>query len=396
MEHPTRGFLYVGAMQFRMRNRKLNPGVVSLLTSAKYLSIVVLCLLLGPRLALAACSKTQPGWMWNYEGAIADTHRIRMTLIFGASEITGVYFYASQLKDIPLRGRMIDGTRVMLEETDADGAVSARFEAEFPVKDPGGKFGDSELQCEVIRGTWSKAGNAAGLPVYLSMESGTAGTLANRYAALGVDDPEKLHRNTQAFWLAVKRDDRKAVSALIRYPIRIDTAAGRRRYAAAQNLLADYELIFTPGFREAIASGLPRNMFVRSEGAMLGSGQVWFGADGRVTELNNYLAAKASPVPAPRATSTLQGGPADDDPPVLKALRQGMPPDAGDFIRRVVTCNHWAGEEPYDAERRAQIAAAVSGLRCRELDRDESILRKRYAGKSDVLRRIGRARQTPN
>jgi hypothetical protein len=29
-------------------------------------------------------------------------------------------------------------------------------------------------------------------------------------------------------------------------------------------------------------------MFVRDVGAMLGSGQVWFGADGKVTALNNH------------------------------------------------------------------------------------------------------------
>ena len=29
-------------------------------------------------------------------------------------------------------------------------------------------------------------------------------------------------------------------------------------------------------------------MFVRDEGAMLGNGWVWFGADGKATALNNF------------------------------------------------------------------------------------------------------------
>lgn len=354
---------------------------------------LLLALLLAPLQALAVCSKPQPGWLWNYDGTMGGQYRIRMTLVFGEKEITGVYFYASQLKDIPLRGRMLDGTRVVLEEHDAAGAVSARFEAEFPEQDPGGKYGDSKLECEIIRGTWSRPDGGAAIPVSLSMESGTAASLNNRYAALGVNDPEKLHRNSQAFWLAVKRDDRKAVAALIRYPIRVDTAASRKRYATARELLADYELIFTPPFREEIALGLPRNMFVRSEGAMLGSGQVWFGPDGKVMALNNLSAAQARPAAAAPAGPQKQS--ADDVPPAVKALRQGMPPDVSDFIRRAVVCNHWAGEEPYNDERRVQINAAVSGLRCRELDADQNLIRKRHAGNAEILKRIARARNTP-
>lgn len=354
---------------------------------------IVLCLVIGPLPALAACSKTQPGWMWNYEGDMAGSNRIRMTLIFGDKDITGVYFYASQLRDIRLRGRMLDTTRVVLEEFDAAGAVSARFEAEFPDKDPGGKFGDSALQCEVMRGTWSKHDGANAMPVYLALEGGTVGSLVNRYAAIGVGNPETLHRNAQAFWLAVKRDDRKTAAALIRYPIRVDVATGRKRYTSAAQLLADYGLIFTPAFREEIAKGLPRNMFVRAEGAMLGSGQAWFGPDGKVIALNNYSKPPAHPEPvAPPRTDP---GGADEDPPALKALRQGMATDVSDFIRRAMICNHWAGEEPYDDDRRAQINAAISALRCRELDSDQKSLRSRYAGNKPVLNRISQARKTP-
>ncbi len=247
---------------------------------------VLLCLLLASLPVWAVCQKSQPGWIWNYEGELAGKHRIRMSLVFGERAIEGVYFYASQLKDIRLRGRMLDGTRVVLEEFGSEGAVTGRFEAEFPASASESKFGASPLACEVIRGTWRKSGSDAVLPVLLAMEGGTAGALSTRYAAMGVRDPETVHRKAQAFWRAVNNDERQTAAALIRYPIRINTTAGPKRYGAAAALLADYSLIFTPRFRQAIAQGLPRNMLVRSEGAMLGSGQVWFGADGRVIALN--------------------------------------------------------------------------------------------------------------
>jgi hypothetical protein len=370
-----------------------------------------------PTLTWAACAKVQPGWLWNYEGHIDGQHRVRMTLVFGPGEITGVYFYASQLKDIALRGRMLGETRVVLEELDAAGQPTARFEAEFPEAAPQSKFGTSPLQCEVIRGTWRKIGADTALPVLLEMDGGTAGSLKSRYGAIGVRDQEALHRNAQAFWRAVQRDDRVTAARLIRYPIRVDTTAGLRRYTAAEQLLADYERIFTPGFRQAIAQGLPRNMFVRDQGAMLGDGQVWFGADGRVMALNTALsvpvggssAASATSATSPKvnaavagvatpAASALQASAplaASDDPPSLAALRKGMPPDVSDFIRRAVVCNHWAGEEPYDEERRAQINAAVQTLRCRALDADQAALRGKYAGNASVLGRLKRARTTP-
>ena len=99
------------------------------------------------------------------------------------------------------------------------------------------------------------------------------------------------------------------------------------------------------------------------------------------------LATPAMQAPPPQAAS--------DDPPPLAALRKGMPPDVSDFIRRAVVCNHWAGEEPYDDERRAQINAAVQGLRCRALDADQASLRAKYAGRAEVLKRLQRARTTP-
>jgi|LauGreDrversion4_2_1035121.scaffolds.fasta_scaffold850086_2 hypothetical protein len=86
---------------------------------------------------------------------------------------------------------------------------------------------------------------------------------------------------------------------------------------------------------------------------------------------------------------------AGEDPPALKALREGMPSDVSEFIRRAVTCNHWAGEEPYDDDRREQINRAVKNLGCLELDSDQKALRSRYAGQNGVLKRISQSRKTP-
>jgi hypothetical protein len=119
-------------------------------------------------------------------------------------------------------------------------------------------------------------------------------------------------------------------------------------------------------------------------------------------------AAPSPPAPEPSAPVTradapdapLIAVPAEPEPvnneaPGVRALQEGMPPAVRDFIRRAVICNHWAGEEPYNEERRAQMAAAVSSLRCRELDTDQKELRSRYAKDAAVLARIAQSRRSP-
>ena len=56
-----------------------------------------------------------------------------------------------------------------------------------------------------------------------------------------------------------------------------------------------------------------------------------------------------------------------------------------DFLERRAGCNHWAGEEPYDAERAAYIAKAVRELRCRQIEADEKLIKRRYAKSRCVL-----------
>ena len=119
-------------------------------------------------------------------------------------------------------------------------------------------------------------------------------------------------------------------------------------------------------------------------------------------------AAPSSPVPDPSAPVTgadapnapliavpAKPEPVHDEAPGVRALQEGMPTEVRDFIRRAVNCNHWAGEEPYNEERRAQMSAAVSSLRCRELDTDQKELRSRYAKDSAVRARIAQSRRTP-
>lgn len=57
-----------------------------------------------------------------------------------------------------------------------------------------------------------------------------------------------------------------------------------------------------------------------------------------------------------------------------------IPADVRRFVDRVEQCEHWAGEEAFDAARRRQINQAFDRLRCDLLERDAARLRRRHAG----------------
>ena len=80
--------------------------------------------------------------------------------------------------------------------------------------------------------------------------------------------------------------------------------------------------------------------------------------------------------------------------PGVKFLQAGMPEDVAAFISRVVECNHWGGEEPYDKERREFIKNAVGKLRCSELENDEKYLNAKYRDKQRVLNAIKTSKET--
>lgn len=247
----------------------------------------ILLLMALPLTSLAACIKSEPNSVWDYDGTIGDGYRVRMSLVIDGEKVNGVYFYASQLRDIAITGTIKNGTDIVLNELDGKGNVTARFEGQFAERDPKGRFGGGKLECETIVGVWQKMESSKQLPFYVSMEGGGSGSLKNRYALLDADD-EKIHRSAFKFWDAVKRGDKKTVAAQIVYPIKVQVSGNVKRLRNSAELIANYDAIFSPQYREEIVNAIPRNMFVNYQGIMLGSGQVWFNPDGKVIALNNH------------------------------------------------------------------------------------------------------------
>lgn len=82
---------------------------------------------------------------------------------------------------------------------------------------------------------------------------------------------------------------------------------------------------------------------------------------------------------------------------LLLASCDAKPPavqqDVRDFLKRIQDCQHWAGEEGYDAARRTEINAAYAKLRCAALDADEQSLKRHYDNNPALLKLLDAARR---
>ena len=61
-------------------------------------------------------------------------------------------------------------------------------------------------------------------------------------------------------------------------------------------------------------------------------------------------------------------------------LKRNQPPLVAALIDRIINCNHWLGEPPYDDARAKEINATVAKLGCKDLAKDEASVLRRYPG----------------
>ena len=66
-------------------------------------------------------------------------------------------------------------------------------------------------------------------------------------------------------------------------------------------------------------------------------------------------------------------------------LTEHQPPAVASVIHRLVECNRWAGDEPYDLRAYRHSSRSVRALRCDTVHRDERALLRRYAHNPDVV-----------
>ena len=78
-----------------------------------------------------------------------------------------------------------------------------------------------------------------------------------------------------AFKVALEEGKSDIVVSLVNYPITVRIDGSEETYSSEDELLAAYDDVFTDAIREAVANQDYGDLFVNSEGVMIGDGQVW-------------------------------------------------------------------------------------------------------------------------
>ncbi|MBN2005476.1 MAG: hypothetical protein JXA21_19110 [Anaerolineae bacterium] len=227
-------------------------------------------------------SRLADGWLNNYVGTLGD-ETLGMTLIYSSHYISGTYFCRSDLIDYRLDGCLGEGRSIVIQAYDANGAVIANLNAEFAEFDSM----DRKLQRELIVGEWRDMNTSKTISISLKLDNVTSGPLDHRYAGAGAESDQVVEQGAQAFWQAVVQDDRNQVVSVIVFPVWVTINGERMALATADEFLDHYDEVFTDVFRENIRKAIPHNMFANWQGIMLGNGEIWFDADGKVVVINN-------------------------------------------------------------------------------------------------------------
>jgi hypothetical protein len=100
-------------------------------------------------------------------------------------------------------------------------------------------------------------------------------TALDKSIDLSVGDHVKVQQILTQLQQAVSKHDAPAVAALVHYPIKVNPGKKPFTIKNEKAFVKDYDRIITPDIAAAIYKQKYENLFVNSQGAMIGDGEVW-------------------------------------------------------------------------------------------------------------------------
>ena len=229
-------------------------------------------------------------WLNNYQGVLETSKGLRklgVTLIYDDVTVRGSYYFHDDLTDIPVYGWLLPNNRIELRVQNVNKEITTIIEGRFVRP---GKCCDTGATKSNILGAWhwgSKPSKGSP-PIFLSLDNATARTKGEgRYSVAGVDDDSIIELAAKSLCKWIMGGKRTEIAELIDYPINVHVGGNRIEIRDSKVFLNHYDQIFTQEFKKRIAQCVPHNMFCKYTGVMLGSGEIWFGADGKVIAINN-------------------------------------------------------------------------------------------------------------
>jgi hypothetical protein len=209
---------------------------------------------------------------WEFDGTIG-TLRIQANLAIkgDADLVSGYYFSATHLEQIPLDIRSDGDTFVM---TEPDGAIFRVHQQPMDNKHVGPLdfYNNNGLE-----GTWTDGKKT--LPVRLSMNYGAPDDMAEEYSEVTEEPPTEFEARVRAFRDAALKGDKAGLAHTISYPLRVNGKT-KTLIRTREQLYSRWAEIFTPRYLEEIKNSIPHEMFVHQGMASLGRGAAWFDSKG--------------------------------------------------------------------------------------------------------------------
>jgi hypothetical protein len=92
---------------------------------------------------------------------------------------------------------------------------------------------------------------------------------------LSVGDHTKVHTILTQLQSDVAKHDAAGVASLVHYPIKVNPGKKPFTVKNQKEFIKDYDRILTHDIEDAIFKQKYENLFVNSQGAMIGDGEVW-------------------------------------------------------------------------------------------------------------------------
>jgi hypothetical protein len=102
-----------------------------------------------------------------------------------------------------------------------------------------------------------------------------APTALDKSIDLSVGDHAKVQHLLTEFQGAVAKHDAAVVATLVHYPIKVNPGKKPFTIKNEKEFVKDYDRIITHDIEDAIFKQKYENLFVNSQGAMIGDGEVW-------------------------------------------------------------------------------------------------------------------------
>jgi hypothetical protein len=114
------------------------------------------------------------------------------------------------------------------------------------------------------------------LPQTLAAQTDPASTTAlDKSIDLSVGDHLRVHSILTQLQQGVASHNAPAVAALVHYPIKVNPGKKPFTVKSEKAFIKDYDAIITHDIQDAIFKQKYENLFVNSQGAMIGDGEVW-------------------------------------------------------------------------------------------------------------------------